>query len=68
MTATVDPGATRAWLKTAPAPLTTAQPIRANSASGSEVSTRTSWVSWTTEASAKLPSPHMAVADPPATR
>ena len=55
MTTTVCPGCTRARLSTAPAPVTTAQPIRHAALSGTSGSMTTAWVSVTTTSSVKTP-------------
>ena len=55
MTATVWPGWTLARLSTAPAPVTTAQPMRQAASNGTSGSMTTAWVSLTTTCSVNTP-------------
>ncbi len=55
MTATVWPGWTLARLSTAPAPVTTAQPMRQAASNGTSGSMTTAWVSFTTTCSVNTP-------------
>ena len=68
MTATVDPGRTRAVLSAAPTPVVTPQPIRASCSGGRSVSTLTTEDSSTVIASAKVPRPVMQLAWLPSER
>ena len=55
ITATVWPGCTLARLSTAPAPVTTAQPMRQAASNGTSGSMTTAWVSLTTTSSVNTP-------------